>query len=114
MTLFQSFQDDPGFPPIDGRDLHYSHVIVPEINILKNDHDPIEMHSVCPQSPNDDGPSNNNIKQINGIDTRATTTTSVVVVDDSSDGVSSGGGVGSSVDDGVATTPKSEVKVAFS
>ncbi|RUS84579.1 hypothetical protein EGW08_007674 [Elysia chlorotica] len=64
--LGKDTQEVPGFSSYTNSDLHYSHVIVPEINILRNDHDsdPMELRPRAHSDRSDDSIGclgNNNI-----------------------------------------------------
>ena len=104
---------------MDSYDSHYGHVVVPDINILRNDldPDPVELRERA-HSASDDSLGNNNIKHDNNSSSSLNGKANVAFVggagagDDTNGavvGVGGGGDVavsGSSVDGGGRSIPK--------
>ncbi|GFR70986.1 anion exchange protein, partial [Elysia marginata] len=116
-THKKNTEDIPGFSPFNSSDLHYSHVVVPEINILRNDldPDPMELRQRAHSDKSDDSAcaGNNNTKHGNGgINGKANVAfVAGADVDDVAHQSSGGGddgdlGNGSSVDGGARSVPQ--------
>ncbi|KAK3789928.1 hypothetical protein RRG08_004040 [Elysia crispata] len=103
-------EEMPGFSSFSSHDLCYNHVVVPEINILRNDldPDPIEMRQRAHSDKSDDSFGNNNTKHDNGINGK----TNVAFVggagadEDTTDGGGDADAGDSSVDGAVRSVPK--------